>query len=105
MALGTHSDSHAKFFDRYYDTWTKGLSDCDVEPQFVWITPDRRDAVKHGACDKWPEHIERFMHLQDVNAMIWRKYQDAKLLDEARPALAGCLTALGNITADERIRQ
>ena len=78
MALGTHSDSHAKFFDHYYDIWTKGLSDFDVELQFVWITPDRRDTVKHRACRKWPKHVERFMHLKDVNAMIWWKYRDAK---------------------------
>lgn len=78
VALETHSDSHAKFFERYYDRWAKGLSDFDVEPQFLWITPDRRDVVKHEACDQWPQHDERFIHLKDVNEMIWWKYQDAK---------------------------
>jgi len=78
LALETHKDSHAKFFEHYYDMWAKGLSDFDVEPQFLWITPDRRDIVRHEASDEWPQHAERFIHLKDVNAMIWRKYQDAK---------------------------
>ena len=78
VALETHPDSHAKFFELYYDIWTKGLSEFDVEPQFLWITPDRRGVVKHEACDQWPQHDERFIHLKDVNAMIWWKYQDAK---------------------------
>jgi hypothetical protein len=78
LALETHKDSHAKFFEHYYDMWARGLSHFDVEPQFLWITPDRRDIVKHEACNEWPQHAERFIHLKDVNAMIWRKYQNAK---------------------------
>jgi hypothetical protein len=79
LALSTHKDSHAQFFDRYYDKWAKGLSDFDVESQFLWITPDRRDAIEHPKKGlKWPKHVERFIHLQDVNAIIWRQYQEAR---------------------------
>ena len=77
LALSDHKDSHAQFFDHYYDKWAKGLSDFDVESQFLWITPDRRNAKKHKVCDKWPQHVERFIHLEDVNETIWRKYQGA----------------------------
>jgi hypothetical protein len=78
VALETQSNSHAKFFDRYYDTWAKGLSDFDVEPQFLWITPDRRGVIKHEACDKWPQHDERYIHLKQVNEVIWWRYRNAK---------------------------
>jgi hypothetical protein len=77
LALSGHKDSHAQFFDHYYDKWAKGLSDFDVESQFLCITPDRRSAKKHKVCDKWPQHVERFIHLKDVNATVWRKYQEA----------------------------
>jgi hypothetical protein len=77
LALSDHKDSYAQFFDHYYDKWAKGLSDFDVESQFLWITPDRRSTKKHKVCDKWPQHIERFIHFEDVNATIWRKYQEA----------------------------
>src|SRR2546429_7236723 len=63
LALETHKDSHAKFFEHYYDMWAKGLSDFDVEPQFLWITPDRRDIVRHEASDEWTQHAERFIHI------------------------------------------
>jgi hypothetical protein len=78
LALSDHKDSHAQFFDHYYDQWAKGLSDFDVVSQFLWITPDRRSAKTHKACDKWPQHRERFIHLEDVNVTIWRRYRDAK---------------------------
>jgi hypothetical protein len=79
VALETHSDSHAKFFDHYYDRWTKGLSDFDVKPQFLWIIPEQRQVKKHKACEhKFPEHNERYIHLGEVNEMIWQKYQSAK---------------------------
>jgi hypothetical protein len=79
LALQTHKDSHAQFFEHYYDKWTKDFSAFDVVPQFVWITPDRHDTVTHKAKrDKWPQHTERFIHLEVVNAMIWQKYQHAK---------------------------
>jgi hypothetical protein len=79
LALSDHKDSYAQFFDHYYDKWAKDLSDFDVESQFLWITPDRRSAITHKACDKkWPEHRERFIHLEDVNTTIWRKYQEAR---------------------------
>jgi hypothetical protein len=107
VALEGYSDSHAKFFDHYYDRWTKGLSVFDVTPQFLWITPDRHDVKKHVACEhKFPEHNERYIHLEEVNGMIGRSTETLKqILDEARPTLAGCLTALGNITADRRSGQ
>jgi hypothetical protein len=56
LALSGHKDSHAQFLDHYYK-WAKGLSDFDVESQFLWITPDRRSAKKHKVCDKWPQHV------------------------------------------------
>jgi hypothetical protein len=95
----SHKDSHAMFF-KDYTKWTRGLSEFDVEIQFLWITPERDETLFHPIKGKLPAHKERFIPLVDVNPAIWRKYQNAK--KEARPDLDGCLTALGNnITVGE----
>jgi hypothetical protein len=88
-----HSDSHAAFLEKYHH-WTKGLSEFDVELDFVWITPERRDVIEHEAV--WttpkqrrakkdnpepklisPKHIERWIPIEDVCAQTWRQYQSA----------------------------
>jgi hypothetical protein len=88
-----HSDSHAAFLQKYHD-WTKGLSEFDVELDFVWITPERREVIEHDAV--WttpkqrrakkdnpepklisPKHIERWIPIEDVCAQTWRQYQSA----------------------------
>ena len=88
-----HSDSHAAFLTKY-NGWTRGLSDFDVELDFVWITPEKRDVKEHEAV--WtnpkprnakkdnaepklrsPKHIERWVPIEDVCAVAWRQYQNA----------------------------
>jgi hypothetical protein len=79
VALESHSDSHAKFFKHYYDKWTKGLSQFDVVPQFVWITPDREGIENRPASkNEFPEHKERYLHLSKVNGTVWEVYQNAR---------------------------
>jgi hypothetical protein len=102
LARPGHSDSHEKFFKKYRK-WTEHLSDFDVETQFIWITPNDRAFQSHKSTSKWPAHGERYIPSKDVSAEIWRQYQDAKRVADARRVdLTGLSTASGNITADER---
>ena len=85
-----HSDSHAAFLTKYNE-WTRGLSEFDVELDFVWITSEKRDVKEHDAgCTspnerdakaepelRSPKHIERWIHIEDVFAAAWRQYQHA----------------------------
>ena len=85
-----HSDSHANFFKEYYRKWSKRLSDFDVVPEFLWITPKQHEIREHSECSKWPAHIERYIPLMDVSEAIGTAYQCAEeLLDEAQAGLAG----------------
>ena len=61
---------------RKYHRWIRDLNGFNVELEFVWI----RDDEKHLENSKrnWPEHIERFIPLEDVNTDIWRRYQGAR---------------------------
>ena len=77
LALETHKDSHAKFFEEY-NKWAAELSIFDVEVQFLWITQERCEIRQHRSCSKWPGHIERYIPLKHVSDAIWRKYQAAK---------------------------
>jgi len=74
--------SHAKFFEKYRE-WTPGLSNFDVEIEFLWITPERRDIQWHPSSAKWPAHKERYVPFEDVNEEIWEKYQQAKRAENA----------------------
>jgi hypothetical protein len=73
-----HSDSHAAFLTKYNE-WTRGLSEFDVELEFVWITSEKRDVKEHEAEPKLgsPKHIERWFPIEDVCAATWRQYQNA----------------------------
>lgn len=79
--LSTHPDSHAAFIAKY-DKWTKGLSEFDVELEFVWITPEKDHVEKHKADrkSKCPKHKERFLPFKSVSEEIWRQYQTALAL-------------------------
>ena len=85
------SDSHAAFLTKYNE-WTRGLSEFDVELDFVWITSEKRDVKEHEAVwtnpkqrdakkDKAepklrsPKHIERWIPIEDVCAAAWWRYQ------------------------------
>ena len=101
LARPGHSDSHEKFFKKYRE-WTERLSDFDVETQFIWITPSDRNFQHHKSTSNRPAHGERYIPFKDVSAEIWRQYQDAKKVADARRVdLTGLSTASGNITADE----
>jgi hypothetical protein len=79
LALASHSDSHGTFMRKYH-RWIRDLNGFNVVLEFVWITPDTRDDEKHLENSKrnWPEHIERFIPLEDVNKDIWMRYQSAR---------------------------
>jgi hypothetical protein len=94
----SHKDSHAAFVTEY-NTWARGLSEFDVELEFVWITPEQKSDKEHDAV--WthpkqrdvakpkaeptlicPKHIERHVPLQDVDLEIWQHYQRALAVAE-----------------------
>jgi hypothetical protein len=76
--LSGHADSHAAFVKDYLK-WTKGLSEFNVELEFVWITPEEDRVGKHKAesKSKCPKHKERFIPFKGVSEEIWRQYKDA----------------------------
>ena len=69
-----HSDSYKTFFSQY-DKWTEDLTKFDVEPQFIWITPNP-PSVEH-------DNRKRYLPLSDVNQDIWDRYLSAKQRQEA----------------------
>ena len=79
LAPADHADSHEQFFMEY-GSWITGLSNFDVEVQFLWIAPECRDSQLYPVSlrPKWPEHLERYVPFQDVNRGIWEKYEDAQ---------------------------
>jgi len=82
----THSDSR-KTFLKEYSKWIKEQSRFDVRLEFLWITPHWIDGEKHAATSTWPEHHENYIHLEDVSAEIWEKYQ--KVTKDAKEAEPG----------------
>jgi hypothetical protein len=76
--LSDHADSHAAFVKDYI-TWTKGLSEFDVELEFVWITPEEDRVGEHKAesKSKCPKHNERYVPFKGVSKGIWRQYKNA----------------------------
>jgi hypothetical protein len=56
LTLASHSDSHGTFMRKYYR----------------WIREHFKNSKRN-----WPEHIERFIPLEDVNKDIWMRYQSA----------------------------
>ena len=76
--LSGHADSHAAFVKDYIK-WTKGLSEFDVELEFVWITPeeDRVRVHKAESKSKCPKHKERYVPFKGVSKEIWWRYQNA----------------------------
>jgi hypothetical protein len=79
LSLADYANSREQFF-KEYGRWIKGHSYFDVEIQFLWITPERRNTQEHPASldPEWPKHVERYIPLQDVNRVIWEKYEDAQ---------------------------
>ena len=76
--LSGHADSYAAFVKDYIK-WTKGLSEFDVELEFVWITPEKDRVREHKAesKSKCPKHKERYVPFKDISEGIWRQYQNA----------------------------
>jgi hypothetical protein len=73
-----HKNSREMFF-RVYGSWIKYLSEFDVQIQFLWITPERRELLKHEATLQRPAHEERYIPLVDVNKKIWKSYEQAQI--------------------------
>src|SRR5947209_6256374 len=62
LAPADHANSREQFFIEY-GSWITGLSNFDVEIQFLWITPECRDNQEYPASlyPKWPAHLERYI--------------------------------------------
>jgi len=82
----THSDSHKTFLEEY-SKWIKQQSRFDVRLEFLWITPHWIDGDRHPATSIWPEHDEHYIHLEEVSAEIWHKYQ--RVTEDAKEAEPG----------------
>jgi hypothetical protein len=78
VKLSGHADSHAAFVKDYIK-WTKGLSEFDVELEFVWITPEEDRVREHKAESesKCPKHKVRYVPFKGVSEEIWWQYQNA----------------------------
>src|SRR3954453_3008194 len=65
LAPADHANSRERFF-KEYGWWITGLSNFDVEIQFLWITPECRDSQEYPASlnPEWPKHLERYIPLQ-----------------------------------------
>ena len=99
LVLASHSDSHGIFMKKYH-RWIRDLDRFNVMLEFVWITLDTRDDEKHLENSKlnWPEHIERFITLEDVNKDIWMRYRSARQSQankRARETLIGEINSVG----------
>ncbi|KIW99752.1 uncharacterized protein Z518_11165 [Rhinocladiella mackenziei CBS 650.93] len=74
----SHSNSYRNFL-REYRHWVKGqLREFDIELEFLWITPDKCDAVQHPPYPPWPSHQERCIPFDEVSTDIYTNYQDAE---------------------------
>ena len=83
-----------------YHRWIRDLNEFNVMLEFIWITLDTRDDEKHLEIPKrnWPEHIERFITLEDVNKDIWMRYRSARQSQankRARETLIGEINSVG----------
>jgi hypothetical protein len=78
LSPADHRNSGEQFF-KEYGWWITGLSNFNVEIQFLWITPERHDSQEYPASQhpKRPKHLERYIPLRDVSQKIGEKYQDA----------------------------
>ena len=76
LAPETHSDSREKFFQKYGKCITD-LSEFDLELEFLWITPERRDGQEYPASENppRPKHRESYIPFKTVNKDIWEQYQ------------------------------
>jgi hypothetical protein len=91
-------------FMKKYHRWIRDLNGFNVVLEFVWITLDTRDDEKHLENSKrnWPEHIERFITLEDVNKDIWMRYRSARQSQankRARETLIGEINSVGEEAA------
>ena len=74
-----HKDSHETFFNDW-KAWIAGLTEIEVVPQFIWITPEEsaNNHLRKGAQKGWPAHDEVKIPLRQVNRSIADMYDDTK---------------------------
>ncbi|KIX05606.1 uncharacterized protein Z518_06478 [Rhinocladiella mackenziei CBS 650.93] len=71
-----HSKSHQRFLDEYSQWAEQQLLTFDIELEFLWITPNKRDVKEHPVYSPWPRHKERCIPFSEVSTDIWIKYQE-----------------------------
>lgn len=77
LAPDKHSNSRKKFFAEW-KTWTKGLEEFAVVPEFVWISPEAAETKEHVKDTQQPDHVERYVPIRDVSMEIWNWYDEGK---------------------------
>jgi SAP domain len=85
LAPDKHSDSHKIFFSDW-ESWTEGLQDFDVVPEFVWISPKGAETKEHRRSPEWPAHVERNVPIHQVSKETWNLYNEAKRHQPIREA-------------------
>jgi hypothetical protein len=102
LAPADNANSREQFF-KEYGWWITGLSNFDVEVQFLWITPGYRDIQEYPASldPEWPKHVERYIPLQDVNQRIWEKYEVAQ--EKLQKNKGSSIKAIPERAASERV--
>ncbi|KIX01152.1 uncharacterized protein Z518_08877 [Rhinocladiella mackenziei CBS 650.93] len=71
-----HLKPHQRFLDEYRQWADQQLLTFDIELEFLWITPNKRDVKQRPAYSPWPRHKERCIPFSEVSTDIWIKYQE-----------------------------
>lgn len=77
LAPDKHSKSREKFFSEW-KTWTEGLQNFDVVPEFVWITPNAATTTTYEKKGQCPAHAERNVPIEHISKEIWNWYDEGK---------------------------
>ncbi|KIX10030.1 uncharacterized protein Z518_01111 [Rhinocladiella mackenziei CBS 650.93] len=73
-----YSNCRLRFLREYREWAMSHSSEFDIELEFLWITPDKRDVKQHRPRSPWPEHREYYIPFEEVSRDIWTRYQKAE---------------------------
>ncbi|KIX06463.1 uncharacterized protein Z518_04439 [Rhinocladiella mackenziei CBS 650.93] len=73
-----YSNSRLRFLREYRQWAIDCRSTFDIELEFLWITPDKRDVEQHPPHSPWPEHREHYIPFEEISRDIWTEYQKAE---------------------------
>ncbi|KIX08922.1 uncharacterized protein Z518_03579 [Rhinocladiella mackenziei CBS 650.93] len=79
-----HSNSYLRFLDEYRRWAEQQLLTFDIELEFLWITPDKRDIILHPPYSPWPRHQERYIPFSEISTDIWIKYERVERAKEEK---------------------